>query len=394
MKLLLMTGPLYPQPGNNANLTGKLIPHFLSAGHEVHLFSAAFSADENKLPKEYFGVPVHWATDQKLGLRRRLLYPAVSRLKEDPGYNGELGARLIEDAVRELKKTIPYDAILCTMQPYPALLAASGIPCGRRVAYLMDPPDFVIDDLPWEEGQKQLRKALGRMDRILTTRFIRDASLKKGAADLAGKMVSVSFPHLEENRIEPAEGDVEMPSDRINLLFCGALFPSVRDPGCFLRVLERLDERFCVTFMGRNCEQFWSECAVPTKAEVRVFPPQPYQVAVNAMEHADVLINVGNNMRVHMPSKTLDYINTGKPIVNFHKYTDCPTLFYTERYPLCLNLYEKEFCPERDVTCFIDFCLQNKDKRVPRTIIENGFSDCKPETIAGVVLEQLETLQS
>ena len=35
MKILLMTGPLYPLPGNNANLIVKLIPHFLSAGHEV-----------------------------------------------------------------------------------------------------------------------------------------------------------------------------------------------------------------------------------------------------------------------------------------------------------------------------------------------------------------------
>ena len=40
-----MTGPLYPRPGNNANLTGKLIPHFLAAGHEVHLFSAAFGGE-------------------------------------------------------------------------------------------------------------------------------------------------------------------------------------------------------------------------------------------------------------------------------------------------------------------------------------------------------------
>ena len=66
------------------------------------------------------------------------------------------------------------------------------------------------------------------------------------------------------------------------------------------------------------------------------------------MADADVLINIGNSVPVHMPSKTLEYINTGKPMVNFYKFADCPTLYYTKRYPLCLNLYEKEFDPARD----------------------------------------------
>lgn len=34
LKILVMAGPMNPKIGNNANLTGKLIPYFLAAGNE------------------------------------------------------------------------------------------------------------------------------------------------------------------------------------------------------------------------------------------------------------------------------------------------------------------------------------------------------------------------
>lgn len=388
MKLLIITGPLWPRIGNNANLLSKLLP-FLEEKHELALLSPAFGADGNLLPDTIFGLPVFWVADPKQGWKRKLLYPVASKLKHDPGLEGEIGARLIESAAVRLKKTFPFDAIVCTMQPYTAALAASRFAGAYKIMYLMDPPDFVFDSLPWETGQKQLPEALEKMDVILTTPFIRQAIQDSGKETIWKKCIPVSFPHMEANEKIPTSQDIPMDPNKIHLLFCGALFPEVRSPDCFLDVIRRLDERFCITFMGRNCEQFWKKCSIETRAQIRVFPPQPYQVAVNAMEQADILINIGNNMRIHMPSKTLDYINTGKPIVNFYKFTDCPTLYYTSRYPLCLNLNEKEYDAERDTEKFVEFCLANRWKTVPRTEINAQFNDCRPETIAAVLLDAI-----
>ena len=389
MKLLIITGPMWPRIGNNANLLSKLLP-FLVAKHELALLSPAFGADRNQLPDAMFGLPVFWVTDQKHGWKRKVVYPVASKLKHDPGLEGEIGARLIESAAVHLRKTFPFDAIVCTMQPYAAALAVSRIAGVHKIMYLMDPPDFVFDSLPWKTGQQQLPEALKKMDVILTTPFIRQTIHDIGMEALWKKCVPVSFPHMETNKSIPTSQDISMDPNKIHLLFCGALFPEVRSPDCFLKVIRRLDERFCITFMGRNCEQFWKKCSIETSAQVRVFPPQPYQVAVNAMEQADILINIGNNMRIHMPSKTLDYINTGKPIVNFYKFIDCPTLYYTNRYPLCLNLYEKEFDADRDTEKFVAFCLANRRKAVSRTEIHAQFNDCTPETIAAVLLDAIE----
>ena len=119
-------------------------------------------------------------------------------------------------------------------------------------------------------------------------------------------------------------------------------------------------------------------------------PQQPYEAALQAMADADILINIGNSVPVHMPSKTLEYINTGKPVVNLYKMQDCPTLYYTNRYPLCLNLSEQD--PDLDAAAdrFMRFCLENKGKTVDRAYIESEYADCTPEYIAGKILEALE----
>lgn len=384
----MIIGPLWPRVWNNANLMSKLLP-FLRQKHEIQILSPAFQEDENTLPKVMFGLPVSWVTDDCKGLKRRIIYPAASRFAEKRGYEGDLGASLIRDAAVKLHKQFAFDAIVYTMQPYVAMLAAAKLSGWPSIGYFMDPFDCLLDG----EGGT-IPQAVFKTDHILTTPFIREALLRKGGASLDSRITAVSFPHMEELPVRTTLQDIVMPAEKINLLFCGALYPEIRSPAVLFRIVERLDERFCVHFMGRGCPELFDNGKLQSMAEIRTYPPIPYQAAVNAMHDADILINIGNNMHVHMPSKTLDYINTGKPFVNFYKFTDCPTLYYTKRYSLCLNVFEKEFDPERDTARFVEFCLNNRNKRVPRTEIEKQYSDCKPETIAAVLLEQLEKLQS
>ena len=138
-----MTGPLYPKPGNNANLIGKLIPHFLAAGHEVHLFSTAFGEDVRKLPKECFGVPVHWATDQKRDWKRKLLYPAISRATDPNGFSDSLQAQILLRELKSVCSVYPFEAAVSTSEPYPMACVASQLYGGRKALYIMDPPACV-----------------------------------------------------------------------------------------------------------------------------------------------------------------------------------------------------------------------------------------------------------
>ena len=376
MKYLLMTGPLYPQPGNNANLTGKLIPHLLSAGHEVLLFSAAFGENTIRLPQECFGVPVHWAADQNRDWKRKLIFPAVSKVTDPNGFSDALGVQILTRELQELHRKYPFEAVISTSEPFPMACTASLLSGVRKLLYVMDPPASVSKGAVTIFRNRVLPTVLKHQDAIVTTPFILDA-LRKHKLPLPEKTEALGFPMIGATRAvrkKPANG-------KIHLLFCGWLYSDIRSPRYFLDIVSRLDERFEVTFMGRECERLQERFPVETNATLVTLPNQPYEVALQAMADADVLINIGNSVPVHMPSKTLEYINTGKPMVNFYKFDDCPTLYYTKRYPLALNIFEGADLDAAAVK-FTRFCEENVGKTVDREFIEAEYADCTPNYIA------------
>ena len=373
MKLLVLTGPLYPQRSNNANLLLKLLPE-LAKKHTVLLAAPAW---EGELPDSINGFPVHWLRDEK-DLYRRTLVPVLGKLLDRHGHSDMVQALVLRRALKKLS----FDAALCSMEPFPSALALYGIKNTRMFLYLMDPPAAALDTPATPLRKRMLQKLLSSQEAVLTTPFIRKALQQRG---IRANFREVGFPMLSEHPIVPGEGDIPMPENKINLLFTGWLYSDIRSPKYFLEIAKHLDSRFRIVFMGRECELLRERFDFDTEAEVVTLPNQPYQTALNAMAGADVLINIGNSVPVHMPSKTLEYINARKPIVNFHKLPDCPTLHYTRRYPMCLNLFE-DGTPDRQVVSeFIRFCLDNRRKLAPRP----NIPECTPDHIARVLLDEI-----
>ena len=385
MRVLIMTGPLWPQPGNNANLIGKLIPWFQRAGHEVQLFSAAFGEEESTLQAERFNVPIFWARDRERDWKRRILYPAVSRAVDPNGFSDALQAQIFLRELQKVRKRYPFDAVLSTSEPYSMAVAASRIRGIAKALYIMDPPACVSGGRETVYRNRSLPTLLRKQTAVITTPFVRNALVSRGFA-FPEREASVGFPMIIPDMPEKtASAD-----GRIHLLFCGWLYSDIRSPKYFLDIVSRLDERFVVTFMGKECEKLTKRFDIQTKAELITLPNQPYEIAQQAMADADIMINLGNSVPVHMPSKTLEYINTGKPFVNFYKMDDCPTLYYTRRYPLCLNISERDTDKDTAARRFINFCEENKGKTVERAFIENEYADCTPAYIAQKIMDCLE----
>ena len=324
-----------------------------------------------------------WSAAQNNWLRG-LCESATAKLIDRNGYSDYLGAKRLKAAADDSRKSYPVDAIVSTMEPFPAADAAARILCNKRILYLMDPPACISSGQSTPYRNRRLHRILAAHDVILTTPFVKTALTENGFAQFEKKIIPVGFPLIERH-----DKNANTPDGRIHLLFCGWLYSDIRSPKYFLDILSRLDERFVVTFMGRECEKLTERFDIHTKAELITLPQQPYETALQAMADADILINIGNSVPVHMPSKTLEYINTGKPFVNFYKLDDCPTLYYTKRYPLCLNLSEKD--PDVDTAAkrFIDFCVENKGRTVDRAYIKTEYKDCTPEYIAQKILDAL-----
>ena len=384
MKTLLFSGPISPKPGNNVILLHKLF-HCLSQATDLQFLSFFGQKTWADLPDFYDDIPIHWCIDKRKDFRRKALYPLVSVLNDRKGFSDALTSRLLLDEAKAMQKETSFSAVISTMEPFPAADVASKLKHVKKVLYLMDPPACIYSGKATPYRDRRLKKILAAQDVILTTPFIQQALKEHGFKTFDQKIVLVGFPLIEKNNYITLRQD----DGRIHLLFCGWLYSDIRSPKYFLDIVSRLDERFVVTFMGRECTQLRKRFSVDTKAELITLPQQPYETALQAMADADILINIGNSVPVHMPSKTLEYINTGKPIVNFYKMDDCPTLYYTKRYPLCLNLAEKD--PDLDAVAarFTEFCAQNKGKTVDRAFIEQEYADCTPKYIADQILQSL-----
>lgn len=377
MNLLILTGPLWPDRSNNANLLLKLLPEL----SEYHTVRIAAPVGEGAQPDTIDGYPVCWLREKR-DLYRRLVIPALGKLTDPKGHSDMVRALWLRRELLALRKAWPFDAVLCSMEPFPSALAVQGLKGVRSFLYLMDPPAAALDTPATSLRSRMLPKLLRQQEAVLTTPFIREALVKRG---ITAHYREVGFPMLEEHPHTPTPNDIPMSDDRIDLLFCGWLYSDIRSPKFFLEIARHLDDRFRLVFMGNECDKLRERFDFDTEAEVVTLPQQPYQVALNAMHDADILINIGNSVPVHMPSKTLEYMGTGKPIVNFHKLPDCPTLHYTRRYPLCLDLFEDGPPDMQTVSEFIRFCTDNAGKTIPVPHIP----DCTPNYIAQVLLGEI-----
>ena len=383
---MIITGPFFSRRSNNANLMTKLIP-YLQAQAEVRLLT--LPGDEPKtLSAATPGADVPLclcSSDDRMAFRRWTGHWRAKVLDRN-GFSDYLMADALRSSSRKLLGEQPNSAVLTTMEPFSSADAAASLKgVKRKILYLLDPPACVSNGTSTPYRDRRLKKILASQDAILTTPFIRQALAEYGYGQFDSKIIPVGFPLIDNRSLLRHRED----DGKIRLLFCGWLYSSIRSPKYFLDILSRLDERFVVTFMGKECEKLTEQFAIQTKAKLITLPQQPYETALQAMADADILINIGNSVPVHMPSKTLEYINTGKPFVNFYKIDDCPTLYYTKRYPLCLNLSEQD--PDLDSAAeqFAEFCIRNKGKTVERAYIEAEYADCTPKYIAQKILDAL-----
>ena len=137
MNILLITGSLLPQPGNNTNLLSKLIPYLKE--HTLHILAPA-GKGTSLLPDTVFGLPVHWMVDNRRDSVRRIIYPALAKLTDQNGYSDAIQSMLLLETAKKLRRDYPFDVVISTMEPFSSGCTAIKLTNCKKVLYLMDPP--------------------------------------------------------------------------------------------------------------------------------------------------------------------------------------------------------------------------------------------------------------
>lgn len=160
------------------------------------------------------------------------------------------------------------------------------------------------------------------------------------------------------------------------LAYVGALHHTIREAAPTVAnlaaALARKPGAFTVNFTGTR-----NGVEIPQHAFISVNPGVPRHEALPIMMQSDVLIHIENTGVPMSPSKLVDYIASGKPILNFHTGEVSPLL---ASWPYCLNLHV-DGDNAAAILAFVDRAASPSRDEIAHQIIAHDVS-----AIAGNVL--------
>ena len=132
-------------------------------------------------------------------------------------------------------------------------------------------------------------------------------------------LVDVQKLYADKNKISKRDRCAAITSNTIELLYVGGFHRGIREPEALFTLIRQLnrieDRKYCLTIYGPtngfdlspdDCPQILYKGMVSRKK------------AMELIREADILVNVDNMNCVMSPSKIVEYIATGRPLLNLN----------------------------------------------------------------------------
>lgn len=213
---------------------------------------------------------------------------------------------------------------------------------------------------------------------IITTDIIKNE--KKALKIDSDKVFSLEFPSVTDmtNNSSSFSRNAE-----IKCVFSGYIHKKIRDPEYTFRLFSKFSSpKIILYIIGAGSEEILSKYKA-------TYPERFIQVGIVSLDksfeyikNADILVNIGNNVTNFVPSKIFDYISTGKPIINFYKNKDCPTLEYFKKYDNAISVHEDIEHIDDYTECVESFINERVGKKLSYEQIEKDFRQCTADYVA------------
>ncbi|AOW08153.1 glycosyltransferase family protein [Flavobacterium gilvum] len=196
-------------------------------------------------------------------------------------------------------------------------------------------------------------------------------------ARIRDKYISI-FPNLKNkivvnnNIFIPSKFDYSKESEfwdkHIKLVFLGTLSEDVRSPKNLLLLFDRMvnkypDVIFELNFYGEFSKSLIRFNEYPKLLNSSIFLNGFIDKSLvnNVIKEADVLINIGNNNKYQEPSKLIEYMYSGKKILNICSIEEDTSAELLKIYPLNLNVFPEDLKDEDVIEKVYNF-LSTDDK--------------------------------
>lgn len=212
---------------------------------------------------------------------------------------------------------------------------------------------------------------------------------------VAYKIHPLPYPKLVRPKVQQA-CPIQFDSECINLLYLGTVYGDIRKPEALFKLFQHaveIEPKLRLYIVGKkfgaDANLYLTEYKAKLGGKLQCYSPIPPEQTMDLLLRADVLVNMGNTVRNQMPSKVVEYISTGKPILNISASETCNTLVVLKRYPLCFQCFS--WPEETSVVAkeLVNFCQREKGNAIPWSEIEVLYDDLKLDQIARNFLQVL-----
>jgi len=260
-------------------------------------------------------------------------------------------------------------------------LIESGV---KKIWYQIDP--FALNGMQQENSSKEIIpreiKVYEASDRII----MQETALSElhninVLSRFEEKCVTFKFPLIGHIDTKSENNDFTFKTNGINCVYAGALMSPIRRPEYMLALFKRLSKYGINLHIWCKATSMENELITLAGDSVICHGNTDFNEMIGILRTADVLVNLGNSVTNQFPSKLLDYISLGKPIINIVKTNECPTIDVIERYPLGVTIHESETL-EESAKMIIDFLNCFVGKKMPLKKAELIYKEYTPAYVA------------
>lgn len=286
-------------------------------------------------------------------------------------------------ALNRIVKRESIDALICVTAPtddvFIAMSARLQIPI---YIYQLD-PFYNAHDTVDEQMKRRFIRYLRKAEHLFTTELLmRSYKLDKTIEPYLQKISVIQFPKL----IKPKAGNQEKKYG-LRLLYSGTLYAG-RKPEHLIDLKKCLPEACEIVFCGK-CEKKEDEQNLLRNGILYKGYCSQETLAAE-FDAADILINIGNLVKNQLPSKVVDYIATGKPIINLFQIEECTSRQALKGYRYCLDVDVHSIMQNKDL--ITKFVLQYGNKRIPWNDLQKQYREYTPEFVSECILQEIEKI--
>lgn len=193
----------------------------------------------------------------------------------------------------------------------------------------------------------------------------------------------------------PPKSAVSMPffrnSGPTRLVFIGTLYRKLRRPDYLLQLFSAMHDLHpefdCELHLigdTHECKESLISYQDRLGERLIVHAPVDRSLAAQAVNEADILVNLGNATTYQLPSKLVEYAATGKPIISISGVISDSSELFLSSYPRALCMSDIGRSPTADqISQFAMFCINRNNRGIAPSVLEKLLCNYQAHQIAG-----------